>query len=150
MSWRKGKIRTSKPRSYAACGSADGKLIIEIPIVFISTGARPIIVQNLRLVIPHQKQQPLAFNAIVEKIGTDEGRRFATQFPVKGLEAKELICEFQRNPGKLVFEAKRYSIKLEAILDNDTKWRKIGEFELKVTDKDLKTINKQFIVHDNY
>jgi hypothetical protein len=74
-------------------GSDSGKIIMELPLVFFNQGATPIIVHSLRLHI-EGGGKPLVFNAVVDKIGTDEGRRFAAQFPVRQQEAVVLICEF--------------------------------------------------------
>jgi hypothetical protein len=150
MNWRKGKLQVGTPRSYAAFGSLEGRMVLEFPFVFFNDGPTPIIVQNLRLVFSDQKQsQPLTFIATVKEIGNHQNRAFATQFPVRGREALLLICEFQREPGGMIFEAHNYPMELQARLDNSKKWKKICGFNLNVAEKSLPTINKQFIVHDN-
>lgn len=110
MNWRTGHLHVSGPRSYAAKGALDGRLILRFPFVFFNDGPMPIIIQNLRLIFVEENDgRPLKFAATVKKIRTsdeDQERDFAVQFPVRGREALPLICEFQRNPGGMVFEAK--------------------------------------------
>ena len=150
MNWRNGKLHVGTPRSYAAFGSLEAKMILEFPFVFFNDGPTPIIVQNLRLVFSDEKQtRPLTFMATVKEIGNHQNRAFATQFPVRGREALLLICEFQREPGGMLFEARNYNMELQAKLGNRKKWEQICNFNLNITEKSLPTINKQFIVHDN-
>jgi len=150
MNWRRGKLQVGTPRSYAAFGSVEGKMVLEFPFVFFNNGPMPIVVQNLRLIFSEEKElHPLIFNATVKKLGKDEDRAFATQFPVRGREALLLVCEFQRTPGGKTFEVYDYPMKLQAKLDKSKKWKTICNFNLNVTEKSLPAINQQFIVHDN-
>lgn len=152
MNWRKGNLNVGVPRAYAARGSRQDALVVELPFVFFNDGPTPIIVQNLRLVLADEQPAPnaLTFMATVEKLGTDEGRAFATQFPVRGREALRLVCEFQRRPGNLAFERGIYNFELQAILNNFNTWETLCSFPINVTSQDVKTINQQFIVHDNW
>jgi hypothetical protein len=151
MNWRRGRLIIRKPRSYAAVGSEKNVLIIEVPLVFFNNGAIPILVQNLRLSILEESPnpKPLTFVATVEKLGTSEGRAFASQFPVRARESLLLICEFQRRPGNFLFEAKRYQIELQALIDEEDTWKTLTFFELNINSDALKTINEIFITHDN-
>lgn len=150
MNWRVGKLRVCAPRTYAAFNSLERQMILEFPFVFFNDGPMPIIVQNLRLVFSGETQpRPLNFIAIVKKLGTDEDRSFATQFPVRGREAVLLICEFQREPGGMTFEERSYPMELQAQLDDRKLWKRICGFELNVSAQGLQTINKAFVVHDN-
>jgi len=152
MNWRRGKLIVGVPRSYAARGSQTDNLIITLPLVFYNDGAAAIIVQNLRLLLLHEgpDTRPLFFNATLEKLLKDEGRAFATQFPVRGREGITVICEFQRAPGNLLFEAKPYPIELQAILDRNREWQEVCCFDLRVVASAVPVINKQYVAHDNY
>lgn len=150
MNWRTGKLRVGAPRTYAAIGSQTGKMVLEFPFVFFNDGPMPIIVQNLRLVFSDETEpRPLNFIATVKKLGGDEGRSFATQFPVRGREAILMICEFQREPGGMEFEERSYSIELQAILGDGKPWKCICCFYLNVSPRVLQTIKEKFVVHDN-
>ena len=150
MNWRKGKLHVGTPRSYAATGSAEGKVIIELPLDFFNDGPTPIIVRNLRLVLPvNEATLNLRFEATVDKIGTDQGRTLATQFPVRGREALLLTCEFQRQTGGLVFEDRTYRLELQAKLDRCPKWKTLHRFPLVVTKGSLGSINTALRTCDN-
>lgn len=67
MNWRRGKLIVGIPRSYAAFGSKDERIILEFPFDFINTGPLPIIIRNLRLLILNEESQaPLTFTATVK------------------------------------------------------------------------------------
>ena len=150
MNWRTGKLRVGAPRTYAAIGSLTSNMVLELPFVFFNDGPMPIIVQNLRLVFSDETQlRPLSFIATVKKLGRDEDRSFATQFPVRGREAILMICEFQREPGGIAFKARSYPMELQAKLVNSKLWKCICCFPLNVSLQSLQTINKAFVVHDN-
>jgi hypothetical protein len=152
MNWRRGKLIVVEPRSYAARGSQSESLIITIPIVFYNNGAAAIVVQNLRLLLLDEGHDttPLFFNATIDKLLSDEGRAFATQFPVRGREAVKLICEFQRSPGSLLFEARRYPIELQAMLNDKKVWKKLCSFHLRVTEAAANVLNQRYVAHDNF
>jgi hypothetical protein len=118
--------------------------------VFFNDGPIPIVVQHLRLVLCEETEfRPLFFNAIVPSLAWTDGSVFATQFPVRGHEAVLQICEFQREPGGMRFEAHAYPIELQAKLDNDLNWKTICKFDLNVREMDLNTINSALVPHDN-
>jgi len=124
-------LSVGSPRSYAARGSIQQKMILEFPFVFINNGQIPIVVQNLRLIFPKEDTRtPLKFIATVEKLGTDKGRGFATQFPLVPGEAKLLICEFHRQPGEMIFKAGSYPLNLQAKLGKSEKWETICNFSI--------------------
>jgi|SRR5664279_4379396 hypothetical protein len=149
MHWRTGKLKIGTPRSFAAVGSEKGMLLLEIPLVFFNTGPTPILIQNLRLVLCGDSLPPLTFVATVSKLGKDEGRALATQFPICGRESIVMICEFQRHPGGLLFKARKYPVELQAKLSDEAKWKVLSRFTINVTEKAIPAINRMFIPHDN-
>jgi hypothetical protein len=152
MNWRRGRLQVGGPRSYAACSAGD-RLILTLPFVFFNDGASAIVVQNLRLLVLHDQSdpKPLFFSATYEEIRPkDEGRELPTQFPIRGREAILVICEFQRKPSNLVFEAGRYPLELQAILNEDKEWKPLCAFDLNVREESLASINSVYIAYDNY
>ena len=149
QNWRSGQIVVGAPRLYAAYVDKE-KLIIEIPLVIYNSGPKPFLIENLQLEL-EGVSEPLYFVATVAKLGTDEDRAFATQFPLHGNKAQNLICEFQRYPKGFTFEAKEYKVKLNALVNEKRDWKCLKMFTLCVSEKDLETINgKAFIVHENH
>ena len=95
--------------------------------------------------------EKLVFAATVDKLGSDEGRSFATQFPLHGNSAVKLICEFHCNERDYVFESKPYTMKLNAILNKDNKWVCLKTFVIFISEKSAGIINGEaFVVHDNH
>lgn len=150
MNWRNGYLKVGNIRTYAAVSNGN-QLIIELPIIFFNPGALPVLVENLRLTFPDRggPHTALYFNATVEKIGTDEGRAFATPFAIHKGQAVLKICEFQRLRSGFAFEEEDYEIAIEALLDGTSNWKVIKMFHLKVRESQLKVLNSVFVTHDN-
>jgi hypothetical protein len=150
LHWRRGKLKVGGPRSFAAFSSPEAKMVITLPFIFQNTGPKPVIIQNLRLAFEESEfGKPLNFVATVDALGKDEGRKFATQFAVHRNDLITLNCEFQREPGRLTFQARSYAMILEAKISDEDNWRIIHRFPLNVSNKAAETIMKMFIVHDN-
>jgi len=118
MNWRKGSLEIGNIRTYAAVSSIN-ELLIEIPIIFFNPGALPVLTENLRLTFPDRggPHTALHFNATVDKLGTEDGRAFATPFAVHKGQALLKICEFQRTRSGFQFEVQDYEIQIEALLE---------------------------------
>lgn len=150
MNWRRGKLKVSEIRTYAAA-SLEGKLIIEIPIIFFNTGAIPILLENIRLILlgHHNDEYCLSFIATVKKLATDEDRAFATPFAVHGGKAIELICEFQCRVQNFGFEEGSYDLILEALLGHKNGWCRLRKYKLSITEVEAITMNTMFKAYDN-
>jgi len=143
---RTGKLLVTGPRSYVVVAEVpDARpLIIKLPFVFCNTGAAYIVIENLRLVIQSQAgdQRPLKFVATLERLEDTQRRTFATQFPIRGREATKVFCEFQRDPGLLVFDARTYAMKLEGqLLNKGTKWIDLCSFPINIPSEAVPLIN---------
>jgi hypothetical protein len=150
MNWRRGTLEISNIRTYAAV-STTNKLLIELPIIFFNPGALPVLVENLRLTFPDLggPHTALHFNATVQKLGTDEGRAFATPFAVHKGQALLTICEFQRLRSGFEFKPQNYETAIEAMLGGNAEWKVIKTFQLKVRESQVKALNSVLVVHDN-
>lgn len=148
QNWRSGKIVVGAPRTYAAFADKN-KVVMHLPFVFFNNGPKPKLIENLRIELEGYPA-PLVFNATVGKLGSDEGRKFATQFPLHGNKAECIICDFSCNKHGFKFEAKEYRLKLKAIVNEDNGWTNLKEFKLFVSEQSIDSINgKAFIPHDN-
>jgi len=134
-------LAVAAPRNYAAFADK-GRLLIEVPLVFINRSTQPIVIRNLRLCIldGDVNGPPLMFNATVAMLATDKERAFAKQIAVPPSATVELICEFQRRPAEMAFQARAYQLALEACLENETAWRRLVEFPLGVRAAYLPTL----------
>jgi hypothetical protein len=132
MNWRKGDLVVGAPRTCAAACS-QGKVIFWLPLVLYNSGPRPILIENLQLRLLDEGGQPLFFNAISKKLGSDEDREFATQFPIEGNKTLRVICEFQKKDHNFGFCKKVYCLALDARLD-EKDWIQIKEFKIPVNE----------------
>lgn len=150
MNWRKGSLHVSQLKHYML-QCTESKLFIELPIVFFNSGALPIAIESLRLRFTHESKQlePLHFNAILKSFGSDQGRYFATPFSIGRGEAREIICEFQRNPSGIQLESRESELLLEAKLLNSKKWENITRFKITVPDKLVEEIKQHLVTLEN-
>jgi hypothetical protein len=153
MNWRKGRIITSIPRTYAAVSQGMSEmLLVRLPLVFYNTGAATIIIQNLRLTLEQNKRKSaiLYFNRTASELNASAETEWARPFPVEGRKACSVICEFLRKPGRFVFSKGGCNALLEGKFDSDKKWRMVSNFKLRTPSAYLKTLNSQTLIpYDN-
>lgn len=99
---RPGILRAWEPRTYVTSATpASGdlqKVYVKIPIVLHNSGATPIVVENMGLVLDSIDTKHLGFVAVHKRIyGPDEEREFATPFSVGGRSTVVRVFEFQRD-----------------------------------------------------
>src|SRR5688572_8374819 len=84
MNWRSGPLLVTRPNSFVA-HSSETKLILTLPLVFFNSGAKAKLVEDLSLqVLIAETTIDLFFNALLDKLGSDENRRFAAGFGIEG------------------------------------------------------------------
>lgn len=144
MNWRRGKLSVGHPRGYELDtmrgeNAVVDSLVLRLPLIFYNTGAKPILVQNLRLVLQDKPAEPpLAFTATLEHLASDDvgrgARHLAIQFVVRGREAVAMVYEFWGSEGHVpLFAPDQYLLELQGQLDNQDRWRHITRFMLTVT-----------------
>lgn len=126
-------------------------MTIQIPLAFYNDGSIPIIIRALRIILLEEEvPRPLNCEIFVDELGSDVGRKFATQFTVHGRQVSHQICWFLRSPGGMLFERKSYPLQLQILLQESNVWQSLAEFSLHVNAAAIKSINKQFITHGNF
>jgi hypothetical protein len=90
---RQGSLEATAPRSYAFLQRPRR---LRLPLVFFNTGAKALIVRDLRLLIQDAPPEPLRWISTRATLrpGPDDGFAFSTPFSVQGRETKEVIAEF--------------------------------------------------------
>jgi hypothetical protein len=154
MNWRPGKLEVTTPRSFAL-GRAAGRevLFVRIPMVFINSGARPLLVQNLRLIIQSIEEQdrPFEFNSVATSLDFNAPTTLATQFPLKSREALLQFGDFVRRPGTTVFHAGSHTAEIHILLGQSTAWRLWTQFQLIIPKDSVAEANTaDYIAFDNY
>jgi len=84
MHWRRGHLIVSTPLSYIASKTNNTRLLVELPLSFYNTGALPIVVDNLYLIINQKGTKiELFINCAREYLGAEK-QLTVTQFVVDG------------------------------------------------------------------
>jgi len=152
MHWRKGKIKVTDPRSFAA-SSPEANTTVELPLVLYNSGAASRVVRNLKLVLSQDDRRlVLYFNNTASDLGIVEGRqvKWARPFAIGGREAYSDIFSFYNTRDSFAFSASPCTVELRALLDNRKRWKTVCDFSLRIQDDRLKTINSStFIAYDN-
>jgi hypothetical protein len=105
---------------------------MRLPIAFYNTGARALIVTNLRLLLVDDAgQPPLRWIAITSQLRPEETneRDFATPFAVPGRGTRELVIEFGHQQGWSPKFGSKHRVRLEAKLHDRTEWETLTSFD---------------------
>jgi len=126
---RAGRLTLATPRTYAYAGSS-GTLRLRFPLTFYNTGAKDLIVEDLRVTsddFPADLRWITTRTSI--KPQTDDGHEFAKPFAVRGRSTTEVIAEFgddswewRPQPG---FE---HRVTIQGRLAQSADWKEIASF----------------------
>jgi hypothetical protein len=142
MHWRAGKLVITEPKSLLL-GRPNGALMFYVPLVFVNTGARPVIVRNLRLVLPDAggEAAPFFFNGTLAALTIKSEHNLAIQFPVHHDGAVSLICEFARRPAALTFQERAYTAEIQGKLGTRKNWEGLCRFQIPIPGSALPAVN---------
>jgi|SRR5215211_1929656 len=92
---RQGRLQSFEPHSFAAAATSE-QTRLRLPLVFYNTGAKPIIVQNLRLWFPGTGPTVLAWIATRSQLMPVSGDLADLQgvFSIPGRTAQQKLIEF--------------------------------------------------------
>ncbi|GAA2579215.1 hypothetical protein [Streptomyces lienomycini] len=116
---RRGHLKTWEPHSFALAANTT-KVRIRFPLVLHNTGAKPIVVLDLRLSFPDEPSSvlPLPWTTTRDRLRpeSDDGLRLPACFAVAGRGADQLFVEFGAPFPSFVPEARDYKVRIEAKL----------------------------------
>jgi hypothetical protein len=124
---RRGVIVTPPPDTYAMPPGPTTRL--RFPFVLLNTGATPMVVADLRLVVAGSHE--FHWSSTRKKISPsmDDFLDAAAPFAIKGRDAVQLFAEFGQVPPEWRPEpGESYPVRLEA-KDQTGQWRHVVEFE---------------------
>jgi len=137
--WREGQIIVSKPFANRIAKIKDNGLLVEVPLSFYNTGATPITVENIYLVIIFQNIRiPLFFNATRDSI-EDSKQKTATQFVVDGKKYLMNVFSFQVRDKPINISVGKWECELFGKL-NSKKYKSLSKFILDVKHLDNSAI----------
>ncbi len=124
---RTGSLEAAAPRSYAF---AD-KVRLRLPFAFFNSGAKALIVTDLRLLVDDPDREPLGWITIRSKLRPDpqDGFAFATPFSVPGRGTKEVIAEFGDDRRWSPEPSSRHRIRLQGRVHPSESWTNIVTFD---------------------
>jgi hypothetical protein len=106
---------------------------LRLPLVLYNTGARALVVTDLRVVLVDDADEPplrwIATVARLQTLGGDE-RDFATPFTVPGRGTRELVTDFGHDQIWSPDPGSRHQMRLQARLhDRGDEWQTLAEFD---------------------
>ncbi|MEV6654507.1 hypothetical protein [Streptomyces sp. NPDC051219] len=131
---RQGCLRSWQPHSFAAI--VHGSVVrLRLPLVLHNTGAKPIVVQDLRLTFPDEPAShlPLLWTSSPSRLqpGPDEEPELPTGFVVAGRQAQQLFIEFEAPFSGLVPKARDYKVRIQVRVGHRKGWRSLLTFTLR-------------------
>ncbi|SRR6266487_6108771 len=94
---RQGKLKSFEPHTFAACVTPN-TLRLRFPSVLYNTGAKPIVVQDMRLSLRSESRWnvPLPWTTTRSQLmpASDDGHAFPAVFSVPGRTAQQMFTEF--------------------------------------------------------
>jgi hypothetical protein len=146
---RRGRLRCAAPHAYGMAATPQ-VFLLRLPLALYNTGARAIVVRDLRCWFPESRQVlPLPWRTTRRTLRPESGdvEDFPTPFPVRGREAVPVIPEFGGPFPGFTLDAGSHRCLVE-ILENDRdSWRVLLDFELHVTGDTEK--RKAYLAYSN-
>jgi hypothetical protein len=135
-----------EPHSFAACATPQQSRV-RLPMVLYNTGAKPIVVQDMRLRFPEDESPilPWALTRSQLKPANDDGHAFPAVFSILGRTAQQIFVEFG-GPFAGGVPARDRQAKIDVKLGHREGWDHLITFTLRaarITDP------KHFITYSN-
>ncbi|MEV6654520.1 hypothetical protein [Streptomyces sp. NPDC051219] len=131
---RQGRLESWEPHFFAAIVHGS-KVRLRLPLVLHNTGAKPIVVQDLRLTFPEEAAShlPLLWTSSSSCLlpGPDEEPELPTGFVVAGRQAQQLFIEFEAPFSGLVPKAGDYKVRIQVRVGHRKGWRSLLTFTLR-------------------
>ena len=132
---RQGRLRSYAPQFFAAAATSD-LLRLRFPLVLHNTGAKPIVVLDLRLELdlnetPRAVHVPWVTTRSQLKPTSDDNHAFPASFAIQGRQAEQLFIEFGMESKAFTLEQKTYVAKLSARLGHRQRWKTILKFDFR-------------------
>ncbi|SRR6266487_917776 len=139
---RQGRLKSFEPQSFAACRTPD-ILRLRFPLVFYNTGAKPIVVQDMRLSFPKESRWksllPWTTTRSQLKPASDDKHAFPAVFSLPGRTAQQMFVEFGGVFPEITPLARDYRVQIEVKVGHRKKWKQFITFTFRgahITDPD--------------
>ncbi|MFB9209564.1 hypothetical protein ACFFV7_50870 [Nonomuraea spiralis] len=134
MNVRQGRLRSFAPHTFSAAINKE-RLQLRLPLVFYNTGAKPIVVTDLRIrwlgedgtlvgvLFWHSTRSQL-------KPEKPDGHEFPAVFSLEGRKAQQLFVEFWMLWDEVRVQRMDYKIQVQVKLGHKSTWAELLEFTL--------------------
>ena len=110
--------------------TTEGMIRLRLPLAFYNTGARALLVSDLRLVVDDRARPPLRWATTQETLRAIEGDfAFPTPFAVGGRRTREVIVEFGDALAWFPELESKYRMTVEAQVHPATEWKELISFD---------------------
>ena len=135
MNARRGRLVSYAPHSFAGANPVGSSSLIRLPLVLYNTGATPIVVQDLRLVLESADGSsdlvlPWAIERAELKPHKDDGHQMPAVFSVGGRTADRRFIEFALDRDNPPLQLRAYVARAEARIGRREGWTQIVSFVL--------------------
>ncbi|WP_161202331.1 hypothetical protein [Streptomyces sp. SID1328] len=146
---RQGRLESWEPQSFAAIVDCS-MTRLRLPLVLHNTGAKPIVVQDLRMTFPDEPAShlPLLWMSSPSCLrpGLDEEPKLPAGFAVSGREAQQLFMEFEAPFAGVVLAPRDYKVQIQVRVGHRKGWRPLLTFTLRAANI---VDRKRYIVYSN-
>ncbi|WP_370932919.1 hypothetical protein [Amycolatopsis sp. cg13] len=126
---RPGRLKTFPPHTFASGPERDGRQSILIPLVLHNTGALPIVVRDLRVVVLGEPaMSALRWERTRPRLRGENDADLPATFAVPGRSVTQIFAEFDSAPPG--FQNLDREIRVEAQLGRRARWHHVVTFVL--------------------
>jgi len=140
---RKAKLKVVPPRLLAFSKLEKGKsnAAISIPLVFVNSGSRLGIVEDMKIVLSHQNKQIIfLWQTELDSIPPSRKGVMAASFSIKSQTSIVKLCGFVADSPKYSFSEGNYTAKL--MIMNKGIWKHCITFGFKLTAENIQHIER--------
>lgn len=148
MNWRPGKVRVGNIEFFAAGKATEGNssdpnvIIVTLPLILFNTGARPVVIESLRLVSKNGGNLgTLLLEGVDSELTSMPNRKIERNYfflptYLKPNEVVKANFVFQRRSSEFQFSKNIYPLLLEGKISGDCCWRTLSSFEIDFSESD--------------
>ncbi len=125
---RRGRLKSYMPSSFSgAVRSGDARFLL--PLAIHNTGAAPIAVQSLRLVL-HDSPEQIMWWSLTREHLDDNHRRYPSVFIAKGRDTTQVIAEFYSKEIEFSLPLTDRTVTIEVLTGHNPDWKTLVTFDL--------------------
>lgn len=144
---RKAKLKVVPPRflAFSKLEKGAGNVTISMPLVFVNSGARLGIVEDMKIILSHQNKQIIfLWQTELNSIPPSKKGVMAAPFSINGQTSIVKLCGFVADSPKYSFSEGNYTVKL--MIMNQGIWKHSMTFRFELTAEDIQSIQRGWML----